>query len=299
MKKQKIKMIFIFLLLVVFLFVHFYLPRFITEIKNPLIVLSRGEKERESFEKSETKGKELSFRTFDGLTLSAYLVFSDIEETKGTIILLHGIRSRKESYVYLSERLAKLGFNTVALDSRAHGQSEGTHCTFGVKEKKDIVALIDHLNQKENLTENIGIWGRSLGGAVALQALAIENRLKFGVVESTFSTFTSITHDYFELILGFRVELFSKYLAYRAQKIADFEGAKPINSVKQITQPMLMIHGSEDERINISYGKLNYENLKSTQKEFITVDKAKHMDVWEVGGEPLFDQIFDFITTDF
>ncbi len=295
MKNKKTKMIFIYIIAVFLLFVHFYLPRFIMEIKNPFIVLLRKEKERESFDTPAINGKELSFKAYDGLTMSAHLVYSEVKETKGTIILLHGIRSRKESYVYLSKRLAKLGFNTVALDLRAHGKSEGIFCTFGVKEKKDISALIDYLNQNENIANNIGIWGRSLGGAVTLQAMAIDKRLEFGIVESTFSNFKTITNDYFELILGFRFELFSSYLASRAESIADFKDAMPINASKEITQPILVIHGSEDERVNISYGKANYENIKSIEKEFISVDKAKHMDVWEVGGEPLFDQIVNFI----
>ncbi len=211
--------------------------------------------------------------------------------------MLHGIRSRKESYVYLSKKLAKLGFNTVALDSRAHGQSEGVHCTFGVKEKKDIVALIDALQQKEKIVSSIGIWGRSLGGAVALQAMAIDKRIKFGIVESTFSDFTTITHDYFASDVGFRNEFLSTYLGKRAQNIAGFEGARPVDAVKKISQPILMIHGGEDDKVNIMYGKANYENLKSTQKEFVTVEKAGHMDVWEVGGEPLFNHIYNFILT--
>jgi len=265
------------------------------EIKNPLIVLLREEKQRDHFDVSEKVGKKLFFKSFDGLKMAAHITYAVPGKVKGTIILLHGIRSKKESYVYLSKRLAKLGFNSVALDLRAHGQSEGTHCTFGVKEKKDIVSLIDYLNQSEKIKNNIGIWGRSLGGAVALQSMAIDKRLEFGIVESTFSNFRTITHDYFEIILGFRFELFSSYLASRAESIADFKNATPINSAKDITQPILIIHGAEDEKVNISYGKANYENLKSTQKEFIAVEKAEHMNVWEVGGEPLFSQILEFI----
>jgi alpha-beta hydrolase superfamily lysophospholipase len=114
--------------------------------------------------------------------LSSYLTYSSLDTVKGTIILLHGIRSNKESFIGLNTKLSKLGFNSLALDSRAHGQSSGTHCTFGVKEKKDISELISTLSEKEGITENIGVWGQSLGGAIGLQALENDKRIKFGII---------------------------------------------------------------------------------------------------------------------
>ena len=125
------------------------------------------------------------------------------------------------------------------MDLRAHGKSGGTHCTFGVKEKNDISELINVLEKKENIDDNIGIWGQSLGGAIGLQAIGNDKRIKFGIIESTFSDFKTITNDYFNYHIGFNVKLLTNYLVSRAGKIADFapEDAKPEKYCTKIKQP--------------------------------------------------------------
>lgn len=301
MKIRKIfKRIFVVLIISGLLFLHFYAPRFITDIKNPIVQVIRGNHlitTSPNFENNQQIGKQINFKTFDNVELSSYLTYSRIDTIKGTIILLHGIRSKKECFTELSEKLSKLGYNSVALDSRAHGNSLGTHCTFGVKEKKDITELINVLAKQENITENIGVWGQSLGGAIGLQAMGNDKRIKFGIIESTFSDFKTITNDYFNYHVGFNIKLLTSYLVYRAGKIADFnpEDAKPKKNCKNITQPILIVHGSKDKRINIKYAKDNFAQLSSKNKEFIEIEDANHLNVWKVGGENYFKQVMEFI----
>jgi len=144
----------IFILIIIIFISNFYIPRLITEIRNPLVQPFRKKyiNEKDAFYKNKVSGKYIHFRSFDDTQLSGYLTYSTSDINRGTVILLHGIRSRKEIFQLLSEKLAHAGFNTVALDSRAHGASEGIHCTFGVKEKRDISSLLDFLNENENIT---------------------------------------------------------------------------------------------------------------------------------------------------
>ncbi len=287
------------LLALVLLFAHFYAPRFITEIKNPLIQAFRPQnaKRPRKLAPGSENGKLIHFTTQDELRLEAYLDFAQTQVTHGTIILLHGIRASKGDYIDISSRLAEQGFHSVSLDLRAHGNSEGIHCTFGLKEKEDISQLLDYLAQKEGLTHNIGVWGRSLGGAVALQALAHDPRLEFGIVESTFTQFTRVARDYFQHYMGFPFPLLENYMIQRAGKIAGFDPAlaNPLEACKLIAQPMLLIHGNEDEKIDIHHGLENFTHLKSEEKEFIEVPGAHHHDVWEVGDSVLFQKIEGFL----
>jgi uncharacterized protein len=282
------------------LFQNFYAPRFITEIRNPIVEIARENHlltTNPSFENNQLKGKQIEFKSFDDVVLSGYLTYSSLDNTKGTVILLHGIRSNKESFIALSKKLSLLGYNSIALDSRAHGQSEGVHCTFGVKEKKDISELINVLEKQENITQNIGIWGQSLGGAIGLQALENDNRIVFGIIESTFSDFKIITNDYFNYHTGFNIKPLTNYLVYRAGKIADFDpnDAKPVKYCENITQPILIVHGNKDDRINIKYARENFAILPSNKKEFIEVENANHLDVWKIGGKPYFEKVISFM----
>ncbi|OIQ30962.1 MAG: hypothetical protein BM564_01760 [Bacteroidetes bacterium MedPE-SWsnd-G2] len=279
---------------------HFIAPRFITEIRNPLAQVFKKEQSKtqeNTFEAKGLKGKTIEFKSFDNLNLSSYLSYSNLAETKGTIILLHGIRSNKESFAGLCKTLSNLGYNSVALDSRAHGFSEGTHCTFGVNEKFDVSTLIDVLAEKENITQNIGVWGKSLGGAIGLQALGHDKRIKFGIIESTFSSFNAIVNDYFKLHLGFNFEPLTNYLVRRAGKIAEFnpEEAFPAKYCKNIDQPILISHGAMDKRIDIKYAKINYKNIASKSKTLIEIPLANHSNVWQKGGQDYFLSIKSFL----
>ncbi|WP_299521297.1 alpha/beta hydrolase [Winogradskyella sp.] len=294
-----VKRTIVVLSIIVLLLIHFFVPRLITEIRNPVVSLIKRNKPVEvgfTTTNQEILRKKLFIPSFDGIKLSAHLTYASAKTPKSTIILLHGIRSSKTHFLELSAFLSENGYNSVAIDLRAHGESEGQFCTFGVAEKKDIKSVIDYLIEKENF-ENIGIWGQSLGGAVALQAMGFDQRIKFGIIESTFTDFKTIVNDYFDLHAGFSFKPFSDYLANRAARIADFDAddAHPIKYCENIDQPILIVHGNKDKRIDVSYGKANFSKLKSANKAFLEINNATHLNVWEVGGDKYFSRVIEFL----
>ncbi len=291
LKMKKGLKILITILIVTILISHFYIPRIITEIKNPLTY-----RELDDI-KLPNEFMVNNFVSFDDFQLEYFIKYSKTNSAKGTIILLHGIRSKKEHFIELSTYLASKGYNAVALDLRAHGNSEGKHCTFGVKEKKDIANLIDDLKSKG--FDKIGVWGQSLGGAVALQATEYDKRIQFAIVESTFTDLKTVVADYTGFHLGIKNQFINEYLVYRAGKIAGFnpEVASPYKACENISVPTLIVHGNDDKRIDIQYGRANYKGLKSHNKQFIEVDKATHLNVWEKGGKEYFNKVLEFIQT--
>jgi len=203
-------------------FFYAYVPNFIVEIKNPVIDLANtalNEKPEKLFHHQSV----LVFKTKDSLNLTADLYLT--KSAKATVILLHGIRSSKEVWQKEAQWLNGLGYNAVALDMRAHGDSQGVYCTFGYKEKHDISDLLSILQEK-GITTPVGIWGHSLGGAVALQALATDPRLKFGIVESAYADFSQITKDYSRYYLHFDSDMLNDFLLTRAGEKADFPSDK-------------------------------------------------------------------------
>ena len=295
-----IKPLLLVLIILGFLLTHFFIPRLISEIRNPIVGLIKRNKnishQLMTDQNLEIKSKTLSINSFDDVKLSARLTYSNLDSVKSTVILLHGIRSNKGYFIDLSNFLSKNGYNSVALDLIAHGESGGQFCTFGVNEKKDIQILVDYLYENENLN-HIGIWGQSLGGAIGLQAMGIDDRLEFGIIESAFSDFKTIVNDYFDLHAGFSFAPFSNYLVNRTGSIAEFNPneAKPIEYCENIKQPILIVHGNDDKRINIKYGKDNFSKIQSTDKEFIEIDSANHTNVWKVGGKTYFDKVLLFL----
>lgn len=271
--------------------IHYLLPK--------LIIDTKGSASRMNIVAPlSDQGQQINFVTRDSISIAGIFTRTEQPE-RGTVILLHGIRGYKEHFEGLSAMLADSGYNSLAVDLRAHHQSEGDYCTFGYYEKYDIQSAVDFLLNVEKVKSNIGIWGQSLGGAIAIQSLAVEPRLKFGIVESTFSDFDTIVRDYAEKTLGFRIPLLNDYLIYRAGVIAEFEpdDVKPFESAAAITQPVLMAHGEDDRRIKIEYGITNFNQLAAENKVFVSVPDATHIDLWNVGGQAYFSEVFKFLTS--
>ncbi|MFT6411105.1 MAG: alpha/beta superfamily hydrolase, partial [Flavobacteriales bacterium] len=80
----------------------------------------------------------------------------------------------KEFQLKYAEAFVDLGLNVVVFDLRAHGQSGGENCTYGYCEKHDVSSIIDWLTAS-GVEGQIGLYGTSLGGAIALQTAAIDD----------------------------------------------------------------------------------------------------------------------------
>lgn len=273
----------------------FVMPKLIVDVEHPLIkiaknVLGRTQKKNIQFHPLE---KIITKTSPEGYHIKASWVVG--KRAKKNIILVHGIRSNKSDFATKSQQMLDSGYNLLAIDLRGHGISDGTYCTFGAKEKEDISMFVDFLKVENNLP--IGIWGRSLGGAVALQTLATDKRISFGIIESTFSSFDKICKDYFKKYVGFRLDFLLDFAIWRAGLIANFntEIERPKESCARIEQDILMAHGVDDKFISIKYGKENYEALVAKNKQFIEVPQAGHNDLWQVGSNAYFDSVFYFI----
>ena len=235
-------------------------------------------------------------QTVDSLQMHGFYIPSNLDTVRGTIIMLHGIGSCKENMLPLAAKFANEGYNTVPMDSRAHGESGGDYITFGYFEKHDVSAIIDYLIEEKN-AKNIGIRGASMGGAIALQALEHDERLQFGIIECTFADLSDVVFDYQKLWLGLESRFISNYTLNRAAKIAKFfaKDIKPGESAKNIEQPVFYAHGDADANISVEYGKLIYKNLASKNKELVIVEGAGHENLLGHGGEAYWAKLMAFL----
>jgi len=140
--------------------------------------------------------------------------------------------------------------------------------------------------ETEKINKNIGVWAQSLGGAIALQCMATDKRIKYGIIESTYSKL--------DLVIK---EFFSNYFSLEQDFIVDYlmSLVNPIDYCKNIDQPILLVHGIEDGRVNIHHGKRNFEEMDTSNKEFISIKNANHTNLWRTGGEKYFQKTNDFI----
>ena len=86
-----------------------------------------------------------------------------------------------------SSDISAKGFDVIAYDSRAHGDSEGSTCTYGYFEKDDLRRIVDLIERRP-----IVLIGNSLGAAVAIQAAAGDTRIAAVVAAETFSDLRTV-----------------------------------------------------------------------------------------------------------
>ncbi len=238
----------------------------------------------------------LEVLTIDSIKLRGYWTYQPNRKPQGVMILLHGFGSCKEHLLGLVKKLCERGYESVVFDSRAHGRSQGNYTTFGYYERDDVMQIVDAIKAK-NDSVPIGIWGNSMGGAVALQALELDERIDFGVIESTFRDLEEIIQDYQKNIVGISMPYFARKAMRIAERMADFEikRVRPIRSVQNIEQPVMMIHGDADERISVEYGKDLYRHLASKEKELFIVKGAGHYGLFDHGVHLYEKEMMNFI----
>lgn len=238
---------------------------------------------------------DFDFQTTQGDTIDAWFIPAKGDSALCNLIVLHGIGACKELFLPAAQHFTSHQCNVVLFDLRAHGQSGGAYCTYGFYEKDDVRKITDKLEVLNGLPT--GVYGTSLGGAMAYQSMEANDRLDFGVIESTFDEMQSVVREYTQRFLGFRCNWLADFALWRAEHVADFDAdqVKPCLSASHINKPMLVIHGTADIHIPFEFGKRNFDALASAQKIFVPVEGADHNNVGIKGGPALMEQKIQFI----
>lgn len=206
--------------------------------------------------------------TSDRKRLKGWLIYS--EKSKGIIICLHGYPANKSDILPVVEFLYP-DFSLLLFDFRAHGESEGKVCYFGLKEYLDVKSAIDFIKNNEK-TKNlkIGIWGYSFGGAVGIISASKYDEIKALVSDSSFANFPDMVKNYYKN-LGPLKYIFSSFSIFLGKYVlrSDFRENSPENFIGNVKCPVLIIHSRNDEFVPFSHAKILYERCNSTKELYI------------------------------
>ncbi len=239
--------------------------------------------------------EDLMLSTKEGFNLSSWLVRQP-DKARGTIIYLHGVGDCKIGGIPYAKLFYRRGFNVFLYDSRRHGKSEGYYCTYGFYEKLDLSAAIDYLISRNDIRiGKIGVFGTSMGAAVALQAAAIDQRIEAVVAEASFTDLRTIMVDYQKRIIKLPWHFLRNLAMSRSQKLAQFKAryVSPIYAVQNVHKPVLFIHGTDDTRIRAEYSRALYNNANQP-KELLLIHRGDHTDLLNVGGSEYEQRIVSF-----
>jgi uncharacterized protein len=211
--------------------------------------------------------------TKDKLKLEAW--HTKINNAKGTICMFHGHGGKKSGNNAEAAAFRKMGYNTLQLDLRAHGNSEGNVCTIGYDEAEDIKLAYDFIQTKGE--KNIVLWGISLGAATITKSIndyqLQPNKI---ILEMPFGSLLQAAEGRVKM-MKLPAEPLSRLLIFWGGIEHGFWAfnMKPATYVAKINCPILLQWGKNDPRVSREEIDAIYKNI-TTAKNLVVYENCAH-----------------------
>jgi uncharacterized protein len=196
--------------------------------------------------------EEVEFESRDGVRLSGW--FLAAEEACGAVILCHGYPANRAEVLPWARLLYEAGFHVLLFDFRAMGQSGGKLSTIGYHEVNDLLGASDYLHSRPEMDGlKAGVFGLSMGGAVALMAAAQDTRLSAIVTHGAYATLERAIDQRGRAILGKLGKVVSRPAMWWGQRLIAINPREvsPVEAIRTIPlRPMLFFHGQRDFIVN-------------------------------------------------
>lgn len=221
----------------------------------------------------------VKFKTEDGLMLAAWSAIhtNDSVKARGTILMFHGHGNCRSGLIKEAEAFYNLGWNILSVDFRDHGDSEGTTCSVGYKESKDVKAAYDYATK--NGEKNIEMYGASMGAATITKALHDYPNLHVQkiILEMPFATMHDATQG-FVRVMHLPDEPLGTFLTFWGGVDLGMWAFsnKPVEYVKDIHCQTLLQWGAEDFRVKKSETEAIYNNLGTKNKKLVIYENSGH-----------------------
>lgn len=231
--------------------------------------------------------KTIYLKTKDSLRLEAWYI--PVDSATGTVLLFHGHGGNKSGVIKEAGSFNKMGYNTLLVDFRAHGNSDGNTCTIGYDETEDVKLAYDHIIGKGE--KNIVLWGISMGASTITKAVK-DHQLdpKKVILEMPFGTIEDAVKGRLK-IMGLPAQPIATLLTFWGGTENGFWafGMKPQEYVTDIKCPVLLQWGKNDPRVSKAEEDAIFENITNTNKKFVIYENTGHESIckketakWEV-----------------
>ncbi len=238
--------------------------------------------------------KEYQVSTFDGQSLWVGFHPAD-KESKHFIILSHGYTSTRYGMYKYAVLWRRLGFNCVLYDNRGHGVNERTNCTFGIKEGRDLISVIEDTYKRYGADIHIGLHGESMGAGLQLMALNHQPKVDFIINDCGYSEILPVLR--WKVKDGFHLP---GWLADAASLYARiffgywFQDVRPIDCLKENQIPICFVHGTGDNFTAHWHSEKMFEANKG-YKELHLFDGVDHAECIVADPERYADMMKNFV----
>eukprot|EP00824_Muranothrix_gubernata_P002965 TRINITY_DN13618_c0_g1_i1.p1 TRINITY_DN13618_c0_g1~~TRINITY_DN13618_c0_g1_i1.p1 ORF type:complete len:285 (-),score=35.48 TRINITY_DN13618_c0_g1_i1:44-898(-) len=229
--------------------------------------------------------EDVMIATADGVKIHGWLIKQEDSLSAPTLLFFHGNAGNighRVPNAALLYRKAKV--NVFLVSYRGYGRSEGVPTEAGLV--LDAEASLDYLRTRKDIQLNsIFVFGRSLGGAVAIHLAHDNPELVRGlIVENCFTHMEDMMSVVFPVLSPFKFLLCNKWPCR--------------DLLPKVTVPILFLSGAADELVPPhmmhSLWKLAH---RSSLVEFFSIRNGTHNESWHIGGDEYYQRIHSFVDT--
>lgn len=214
--------------------------------------------------------RETVFETTDGSRLIVWQ--APAADGQPTIVYFPGNAGTLADRARRFGEIADAGFGVVAPAYRGSSGSSGS--------PEETLLVADAAAVAESLSGPVVLYGESLGAAIAIQ-LAARGFGDAVVLEAPFTSLVDL------VAVQYPMEDLSETLTQRWESLS-FVGA--------LRQPLMVIHGEEDNVVPLTMGLTIYEAAGSQDKTFLAVGGLGHSEIWT---QAVRADLFAFLMRDF
>ncbi len=233
----------------------------------------------------ESKPEEISILTSDRKKIAGWYIKS--QKSAQVVILVHGLNSSRTlefagKFPEFGAEMNRQGFSILMIDLRGHGQSSDSRLTFGITERKDIIAAVNWLKQKGFNPRQIGVLGVSMGAAAVIGAAADDPDIAAIVTDSGYAEVYPIIQKNWKSASGLP-EIFLPSTMMFGYLFTGYDptSSKPVQEIGRISpRPVLIIHSAIDPytpvenayKLKVGYPQAEYweTNAKEHPESFNT-----------------------------
>ncbi|MCL5432731.1 MAG: alpha/beta fold hydrolase [Patescibacteria group bacterium] len=226
----------------------------------------------------------------DGLKIYGLLTVPIGEKPKNgwpVVIFNHGYippaeYRTTERYIAYTDVFSRNGYIVFKPDYRGHGDSEGNPegAYYSPAYTRDVLNAVSSIKKYRDADPNkIGMWGHSMGGSITLRSMVVTKDIKVGVI------WGGVVASYEDMAKNWsrsrpwvpsqreqvtrrpgRQALIAKYGDF--DKNPEFwQSITPISYVKDISGPVQIHHGTQDEEVPLLFSERLNDALKNVKKE--------------------------------
>lgn len=233
----------------------------------------------------------------DGYRLCGELFENDNNLHKWAICV-HGYVSNRTDVRPAAKCYYENGFNVLSPDLRVHGESEGKYIGMGWLDRKDLLCWIKLITDRDP-GARIVLHGFSMGAAAVMMAAGDED-LPPNVVAavedcgytSVWDVFSDEVRNYFHLPAFPILHTASVFTKLRAGY--SFTEASALEQIKKVRIPVMFIHGSADNFVDLQMVYRLYGACPS-QKKIYVAEGAGHSEAYYLDMEKYKSEVISFL----